>query len=42
MGGMSSEPMEMAVKKQKFTSDAELNTLESKNEKSNESRKLSR
>ena len=30
MGGMSSEPMEMAVKKQKFTSDAELNTLESK------------
>lgn len=28
MGGMSSESMEMAVKKQKFTSDAELATLE--------------
>ena len=28
MGGVSSEPMEMAVKKQKFTSDVELDALE--------------
>ena len=33
MGGMSSEPMEIAVKKQKFTSDSELATLEGKQSK---------
>ena len=39
MGGMSSEPIEMAVKKQKFTSDAELAALEGTTKKTEEKMK---
>jgi hypothetical protein len=39
MGGMSSEPIEMAVKKQKFTSDAELAALKGTTKKTEEEMK---